>query len=85
MPRKANKWIRAVKEWNAQDPNKGTYCVPKKGSSAYDEVKKIMNRKLIRSDKPKQVVESVSGPEKKKRLIIRKKDSWLRLKSHLIT
>ena len=35
-------WITALKEWNAKAP--GTWCVPRKGSSAYDEVREIFAR-----------------------------------------
>jgi hypothetical protein len=35
------KWISALKEWNSKT-NKGKWCIPRKGSSEYDDVKKIM-------------------------------------------
>lgn len=38
----ANKWITSLKEWNKDKPN---WCVPKKGSKDYDEIKKMMNKK----------------------------------------
>jgi hypothetical protein len=38
VKRQPNKWIRALKKYNQGKP---TYCVPKKGSSAYKEVRKI--------------------------------------------
>lgn len=37
------KWIQALKEWNSKT-NKGKWCIPRKGSSEYDDVKKIMNK-----------------------------------------
>lgn len=35
-------WITALKEWNAKSP--GTWCVPRKGTSANDEVREIFAR-----------------------------------------
>ena len=32
-------WIQALKKWNG---NKGTWCIPKKGTIEYNEVKKLM-------------------------------------------
>ncbi len=36
------KWIQALKDWNSKT-NKGKWCIPRKGSSEYDDVKKIMS------------------------------------------
>lgn len=38
----ANKWITALKEWNAKHNKSGKYLVPKKGTKEYMAVKKIM-------------------------------------------
>lgn len=38
---KGGKWIQAVKIWNTK--KKGVYCIPKKNTKEYDEVKKIMS------------------------------------------
>ena len=54
--KKNNPWIDALKEYNK---NKGQWCLPKKGSKEYDEVKKIMDR----NKKPKK---SVIEPKKEK-------------------
>ena len=35
-----NKWILALKKWNS---GKDKYCIPKKGTPQYDEVRKIMD------------------------------------------
>ena len=40
--RKPNSWIVATQMWNKEKG--GCYCVPKKGTSDYNEVKKIQNR-----------------------------------------
>jgi hypothetical protein len=45
--KKNNPWIDALKEYNK---NKGQWCLPKKGSKEYDEVKKIMDN----NKKPKK-------------------------------
>ena len=36
-------WHRALKEWNRQE-NKGKWCIPKKGSANYLQVKRIQRR-----------------------------------------
>ena len=36
----ANKWITALKTWNS---GREKWCVPKKGTPEYDEVRKIMD------------------------------------------
>ena len=47
---KPNKWIRALKEWNSQQMidgkvgRKNIWCIPKKGSPQYDDVRKIMDK-----------------------------------------
>lgn len=38
---KMNKWIEALKIFNK---GKVEWCVPKKGTTAYNEVQRIMNR-----------------------------------------
>ncbi len=35
-----NSWIRAIKRWNKKY-NKNVYCIPKKGTEEYMEVKAI--------------------------------------------
>jgi hypothetical protein len=35
----ANKWITALKKWNE---GRDKYCIPKRGTPEYDEVRKIM-------------------------------------------
>lgn len=37
-----NKWITALKKWNASRSNE-KWCVPKKGTAEYQEVRKIMD------------------------------------------
>ena len=36
----ANPWMTALKKWNSS--HKGSWCIPKKGSSDYDQVRKMM-------------------------------------------
>ena len=47
------KWIQALKEWNSQT-NTGKWCIPRKGSSDYDVVKKIMSSSSQPSSQPDQ-------------------------------
>ena len=44
-------WITALKEWNAKSP--GTWCVPRKGTAPYDEVREIFTR-LKGAEPPKE-------------------------------
>ena len=49
-PKRQNKWIRALKEWNGQQMvegkvgRKNIWCIPKKGSPQYNDVRKIMEK-----------------------------------------
>ena len=36
-----NSWITALRKWNQKNPD-GHWCVPKKGTKDYEEVKKLM-------------------------------------------
>ena len=36
-----NKWMAALRRWNGSH-NKGSWCIPKKGSSDYEAVRKMM-------------------------------------------
>ena len=38
-PKEANNWVQALKMWNEAQGPKGMWCIPKKGTAAYDEVK----------------------------------------------
>jgi hypothetical protein len=55
-------WIKALKQWN--DKKGGAWCVPRKGSEEYNEVKKIMED--LKKPKP--------APKKKIKLIIKNKE-----------
>lgn len=74
-----NVWITALKKWNTSKG--GPWCVPRKGTKEYDEVRKIMDgvkpKKVVKS-KPvvkkevvkkvvKKVVKPVVKPKKKDR------------------
>ncbi len=38
------KWIEALKEWNT---GKGTWCIPRKGTPEYDEVRRLMTAEPV--------------------------------------
>lgn len=44
-----NEWIIALKKWNT---GKETWCLPKKGSKAYDEVRALMPEKKLKASAP---------------------------------
>lgn len=62
-----NEWIIALKKWNT---GKETWCLPKKGSKAYDEVRALMpEKKLKASAEPEKAPEpapAMSEPSKSK-------------------
>ena len=62
-------WIRALKEWNK---NKSSWCVPKKGSADYNEVRAIMGRMQPMPKTKKQIKEE---KERKTRVEKIKKES----------
>jgi len=56
-----NLWIKALKEFNQ---NKGMWCMPKKGTSDYLKVKKIMERMKKTDTKPKKTTPKKEKPKK---------------------
>ena len=40
----ANTWIEALKKWNATKNKGKMYCIPKKGTTEYEQVRAIMNK-----------------------------------------
>jgi hypothetical protein len=55
-----NKWIQALKAWNSNTNEK--WCVPKKGTTAYNEVKSIMGG----GSAPRSVNEKQSAKDKQR-------------------
>ena len=45
-----NSWITALKQWNSKQPS-GNWCVPKKGTKDYEEVRKYMGGSSSESSK----------------------------------
>jgi len=62
-------WKEALKKWNELRSNKGTgaYCMPRKGTKEYNQVKKIQDT----MQKKKEKIEEAKKP--KRRIIRRKK------------
>ena len=54
-------WIQALKKWN--ESNDGSWCIPRKGSQAYEEVKAIMTGE----EKKKETKEKKVKPKKEKK------------------
>lgn len=54
-----NEWIIALKKWNT---GKETWCLPRKGSKAYDEVRALMPEKKLKASAPP---EKAPEPESK--------------------
>ena len=64
------KWIDALKEWNATH-NSGSWCIPRKGSDAYNQVRAIMagtTAKPAAEEKPvaEESFERPPGPKGRK-------------------
>ena len=58
---------RSLKKWNS---NKSTWCLPKKGSAEYNEVRKIMDE----NKKPKTEVKSKSKAQDKPKAQVKPKE-----------
>ena len=63
------RWVDALKEYNK---NKSEWCIPKKGSAAYDEVKNIFaigkQKEPLPLEKPKTVLKKKTKTEKKPKM-----------------
>jgi len=46
------KWVEALKQWNARS-NSGTWCIPRKGSPEYLEVRELMGPQETKPKKPR--------------------------------
>ena len=57
-------WIQALKKWN--ESNDGSWCVPRKDSQAYDEVKAIMTGEEKKKEKKEKKVKKVKPKKEKK-------------------
>lgn len=56
-------WHEALKQWNS---NKGSWCIPRKGTAGHDEIKKIMGKPKPKSkSKTKPKSKSMSKPKSK--------------------
>ena len=47
------KWVEALKAWNASS-NSGTWCIPRKGSPEYQEVRELMGPKETKPRAPRK-------------------------------
>lgn len=54
------RWLEALKKWNSD--SKGTWCIPKKGSYEYNEVKRLMEEKPKKQKRPAIVKASAPVP-----------------------
>jgi hypothetical protein len=52
--RRTAKWIRALREWNAR--REGAWCIPRRGTDGYNEVRAIMGEKPIEPPKFEKVL-----------------------------
>jgi len=63
------KWIEALKIWNNARKNTDRWCIPRKGTYDYNEVKKIMKRdetkKTSKAPEPKAPEPKAKAPEPK--------------------
>jgi hypothetical protein len=58
-----NPWITALKKWNE---GKDTWCLPKKGSKAYDEVRALMPEKKLKASAEPEKAPAPAMPEPSK-------------------
>jgi hypothetical protein len=65
--RKPNKWILALKTFNS-NRNNGMWCLPKKGSEEYEQVKAIMEGKEPKKQEEPMKMEEPKKEEPKKKI-----------------
>ena len=62
-------WIEALKKWNSADNKSGNWCVPKKGTSDYEAVRKYMGSssgaKMAPAKKEKKMLALPKGAKSK--------------------
>lgn len=66
--RKPNKWILALKKWNNSRHPEAMWCLPKKGSVEYDQVKAIMEGKEPKKQEEPMKMEEPKKEEPKKKI-----------------
>jgi glutaredoxin 2 len=71
MPRQANSWIRACKQWNEDKP---VYCVPRRGTPQYNEIAAI--RDAIDAEERPAAAEEVVPQEDNIGEIEEEGDDW---------
>ena len=67
----ANSWITALKKWN--EKNGGAWCVPKKGTKDYDEVRALMGAKKAPAREKKAPAREKKAPAREKKAPAREK------------
>ena len=54
-----NSWMTALREWNQKHNTRGSWCIPKKGTTEYDKVRQMMTPSTA-APKPPRVKRQVS-------------------------
>lgn len=72
--RAESSWSKALRLWNSK---KGSYCIPKKGSDEYKEVRKLMENKTDKLEKKKKeekhnpTLKNVKGKQETKKITVK--------------
>lgn len=61
-----NSWISALKKWNSQQPS-GNWCVPKKGTKDYEEVRKFMGEPTKMNDAKEPISKKLAAKSQMKK------------------
>lgn len=61
-----NSWISALKKWNSQQPS-GHWCVPKKGTKDYEEVRKFMGEPTKINDAKEPISKKLAAKSQMKK------------------
>ena len=59
-----NSWMTALKQWNSRAEHTGNFCVPRKGSKGYDEVRALQGKAPLQTVK-KEAAPPVATQKKK--------------------
>lgn len=75
------KWIEALKKWNSEkEVHKEVWCVPKKGSKEYNQVKDIMSgeKDIIQLKSTREIMTKKIADDKKLSKIAHQKSNQLK-------
>ena len=71
-----NSWMTALKKWNLRAEHKGNFCVPRKGTTGYNEVRALQQGRTVKKEaappaatQKKKIMIKIPARKKKKIMI----------------